>query len=121
MKFEIPFDQLVIFSTNLEPKNLVDEAFLRRIRYKIKIDRPTAQEYEEIFRRVCEANGVPFDPGVFNHLLKEHYHRFGVSLSACHPRDIIDHIIDDSRFYKYSPKMTRENIETAWANYFIDQ
>jgi len=121
MKFEIPFDQLVIFSTNLEPKSLVDEAFLRRIRYKIKIDHPTALEYEQIFRRVCEANGVPFDQDVFNHLVKDHYHRYGVTLSACHPRDIIDHIIDDSRFYKHSPKMTRENVETAWGNYFIDQ
>ena len=58
MKFEIPFDQLVIFATNIAPRKLADEAFLRRLRYKLKIDYPDVSEYEEIFRRVCESNGL---------------------------------------------------------------
>ena len=121
MKFEIPFDQLVIFATNLEPKTLVDEAFLRRIRYKIKIDYPTEGEYEQIFRRVCELNKVEFVPGVFDYLVKHYYKKLGVPFNACHPRDIIDHVIDDSRYYNHPPQMTREEIDTAWENYFVEK
>jgi predicted ATPase with chaperone activity len=121
MKFEIPFDQLVIFATNLEPKTLVDEAFLRRIRYKIKIDYPTEEEYEQIFRRVCALNKVEFVPGVFDYLVKHYYKKLGVPFNACHPRDIIDHVLDDSRYYNHPPQMTREDIDTAWENYFVEK
>jgi len=121
MKFEIPFDQLVIFATNLEPKTLVDEAFLRRIRYKIKIDHPTEEEFEKIFRRVCDFNKVEFDAGVFDYMVKHYYKKLGVPFNACHPRDIIDHIIDDSRYYNHPPRLTRENIDTAWENYFVEK
>jgi len=120
MKFEIPFDQLVIFSTNIEPKTLVDEAFLRRIRYKIKIDHPSEDEYEKIFRRVCESNEVPFKRDVFEYLIKNYYKRLGVRLNACHPRDIISHVVDDSRYYNHAPELTKEAIDDAWANYFVE-
>lgn len=120
MKFEIPFDQLVIFSTNLEPKTLVDEAFLRRIRYKIKIDHPTEDEYEQIFRRVCESNDVPFRKDIFDYLLNSYYKRFEVPLNACHPRDIIDHVVDISRYYNQPPELNEEAIKHAWENYFVD-
>jgi hypothetical protein len=70
MKFDIPFDQLVIFSTNIEPRKLVDEAFLRRIRYKIKIDHPSEKEYKEIFIKVCESNGIEFKTDVYDYLLR---------------------------------------------------
>lgn len=120
-KFEIPFDQLVIFSTNLEPKSLVDEAFLRRIRYKIKIDHPSEEEFEQIFRRVCEFNKIEFDSSVFDYLVKRYYKRLGVPFNACHPRDIIDHVIDDSRYYNHPPRLTREEIDTAWENYFVEK
>jgi predicted ATPase with chaperone activity len=120
MKFDIPFDQLVIFSTNIEPRRLVDEAFLRRIRYKIKIDHPTDQEYEAIFRKVCEANGIEFRKESFSYLMTHYYKRLGVKLNACHPRDIVDHIIDDAHYYNHSPKLTNEGVEVAWNNYFVD-
>ena len=120
MKFEIPFDQLVIFSTNLEPKTLVDEAFLRRIRYKIKIDRPTEDEYERIFQKVCESNDVPFRKGVFDYLISNYYKKFNVPLNACHPRDIIDHVVDDSRYYNHPPQLTEEAIQNAWESYFVE-
>jgi predicted ATPase with chaperone activity len=120
MKFDIPFDQLVIFSTNIEPRRLVDEAFLRRIRYKIKIDHPSEQDYEAIFRKVCEANGIEFRKDAYTHLISHYYKRLGVKLNACHPRDIIDHIIDDAHYYSHSPKLTNEGIEVAWNNYFVD-
>jgi energy-coupling factor transporter ATP-binding protein EcfA2 len=120
MKFDIPFDQLVIFSTNIEPAGLVDEAFLRRIRYKIKIDHPSVEEFETIFKRVCEYNGIEFKRDVFDYLMDSYYKRLGVRPNACHPRDIIDHMIDDAHYYGHRPQMTKEGIDSAWTNYFVD-
>ncbi|HWR58990.1 MAG TPA: hypothetical protein VN328_08900 [Thermodesulfovibrionales bacterium] len=120
MKFEIPFDQLVVFSTNIEPAKLVDEAFLRRIRYKIKIDHPSIEEFEAIFKKVCEYNGMEFKRDVFDYLMNNYYKRLGIRLNACHARDIIDQIIDDAHYYLHPPQMTREGIDTAWKNYFVD-
>lgn len=120
MKFDIPFDQLIIFSTNIEPRKLVDEAFLRRIRYKIKIDHPTEKEYESIFKRVCESNGIAFDKDVFDYLLNNYYKKLNIKLNACHPRDLIDHIIDTAHYYNIPPCLTKEGIDAAWKSYFVD-
>lgn len=120
MKFVIPFDMLVIFSTNLEPRTLVDEAFLRRIRYKIKIDHPSVEEYTAIFKKVCADNGIPFNKEPFDYLMDNYYKRLGVNLNACHPRDIIDHIIDSAHYYLHPPQLTKEGIDAAWLNYFVD-
>jgi predicted ATPase with chaperone activity len=120
MKFSTPFDMLVMFSTNIEPRDLVDEAFLRRIRYKIKIDHPSEKEYEAIFKRVCETSHVPFDRTIFDYLMEHYYRRLGISLNACHPRDILDQIIDSAHYYQHSPVLTREGIDIAWQNYFVD-
>ena len=119
-KFDIPFDQLVVFSTNIEPKELVDEAFLRRIRYKIRIGHPTKDEYREIFRRVCDGNGIEYRPDVVEYLLSEHYEKKGVMLNACHPRDLIDHITDIARFRNMEPALERQIVDEAWHNFFID-
>lgn len=120
MKFSIPFDMLVIFSTNLEPKDLVDEAFLRRIQYKIKIDHPDIAEFRSIFERVCTAKEVQFRSDVFDYLVTNYYKRLGINFNACHPRDLIDHIMVTARYYRHSPEMTRETIDAAWRIYFVD-
>ena len=120
MKFEIPFDQLVIFSTNLEPKNLVDEAFLRRIRYKIKIDHPSREEYVLIFKKMCAHQKVEFNSEVVDFLLDHYYQRLGISLNACHPRDLIDSIIDQAHYFKTPLQLTHETIKAAWESYFVD-
>lgn len=120
LKFEIPFDQLVIFSTNIEPRKLVDEAFLRRIHYKIKIDYPTLEEYEAIFRHICESNRVEFSKEVFGHLINNFYRKMNVDLNACHPRDLIDHIIDLAHYEGRMPELTGDTIAYAWENYFVD-
>jgi energy-coupling factor transporter ATP-binding protein EcfA2 len=120
MKFEIPFDQLVIFATNLEPKSLVDEAFLRRIRYKIKIGHPTEEQFQEIFERVCRKNAIPFRQEVYEYLIEHWYRRRNIAFNACHPRDLIDHVIDLARFYKETPELHRDTIDHACENYFID-
>jgi len=120
MKIEIPFDQLVIFSTNLEPRSLVDDAFLRRIRYKINIDHPELSEYKEIFQRVCDSNGVAFDNDVFNDLIENYYHKKNIKLTACHCRDLIEHIIDSARYHGLKPELTKETLSTAWDIYFVE-
>lgn len=120
MKFNIPFDQLVIFSTNIEPKNLVDEAFLRRIRYKIKIDHPSEKEYEAIFKNVCESNGIMFRRDIYDYLMKNYYKRLNVKLNACHPRDLVDHVIDDAHYYNQTAQLTKEGVDIAWENYFVE-
>jgi predicted ATPase with chaperone activity len=119
-KFEIPFDQLVVFSTNIEPKTLVDEAFLRRIHYKVKIDHPSFEEYGEIFKRVCDSNGMNFNKDTFDYLISNYYKELNVSLNACHPRDILDHIIDNAHYHGHPPDLTKEAVSYAWENYFVE-
>jgi predicted ATPase with chaperone activity len=120
MMFVIPFDMLVIFATNINPGELVDEAFLRRIRYKIKIGRPSLEEYEDIFKMVCRANKIAFNREIFEYLLDNHYKGSNVAFNACHPRDIIDQVVDSARYYNQAPQMTRESVDMAWQNYFVN-
>jgi energy-coupling factor transporter ATP-binding protein EcfA2 len=120
MKFSIPFNMLVIFATNIEPAKLVDEAFLRRIPYKIKIDRPTVAQFTDIFKRVCASNDLTFDRAAFDYLLQEYYGKTEINFNACHPRDIIDHIVVNSRYYHHKPELTKESIDAAWSSYFVE-
>lgn len=119
-KIEVPFDQLIIFSTNIEPKQLVDEAFLRRIRYKIEIVNPTPAEYREIMRRVCKARNVPYSDDGLRYLLEVEYPRRQLELRAVHPRDIIDQVIDYARFMGVPPTMSRELLAAACKSYFVE-
>ncbi|PLX75368.1 MAG: ATPase [Desulfuromonas sp.] len=119
MKFEVPFDQLVIFATNLEPKKLVDEAFLRRIRYKIKIEHPSEGSYREIFRRVCAKQSIPFQEELIDYLIEHWYRHHDMPLNACHPRDLVNHLIDMARYHNRTPGLTREEIDQACENYFV--
>lgn len=118
-KFEVPFDQVVIFATNLDPQELVDMAFLRRLRYKIKIDHPTPEEYRQIFIHICRSNNIEFKEDVFEYLMDQYYKRMDVRLAACQPRDIIDHIVDDAFYHGHLPEMTEEKIDMAWDNLFV--
>ena len=120
MKFEIPFDQINIFSTNLHPTDLVDEAFLRRIRHKIKIPYSTEDEYKEILRRVCMKQGIEYNESVANYLLDTCYRKTGRPLVGSHPRDIIDQIIDFSKFLKQPPVFTTATVDAAAGNYFVE-
>jgi MoxR-like ATPase len=120
MKFAVPFDQLVIFSTNLAPQELVDEAFLRRMRYKIKIDYPSESEFETIFKQICEAKSVKFRQEVFDFLKEHYYQKLDIKPNANHPRDLIEHLIDQSRYYHHSPEMSIEGIQDAWQSYFVE-
>ena len=119
-KIEVPFDVLVVFSTNLPPSELVDEAFLRRLRHKIHIGDPSYGEYREIFRRVAQAKGVAYSDQGLAYLLQEWYIKRKRKLRASHPRDICDQILDIARYRGIEPAMTRELIDRAAEAYFVD-
>jgi predicted ATPase with chaperone activity len=120
MKFEIPFDQVSIFCTNLRPMDLVDEAFLRRIRHKVMIPHATEAEFREILRRVCATQGIDYKEDVADYLLDKCYRKTGRALAGSHPRDIIDQIIDLSRFLKQPALFTAATVDAAAANYFVE-
>jgi predicted ATPase with chaperone activity len=119
-KIEIPFDVLIVFATNLAPTDLVDEAFLRRIRHKIEVRDPSFEEYREIFQRVCSHKGVPYDDKALAYLLQEHYIKPKVPLRACHPRDLIDQLIDIARYQNRPPVLTKDLIDQACDAYFVE-
>jgi predicted ATPase with chaperone activity len=119
-KIEVPFDVLVIFSTNLPPRDLVDEAFLRRLRHKIEIADPSFDEYREIFKRVAASKGVTFNDEGLAYLLQEWYIKPERKLRASHPRDICDQIIDISRYLAVEPGMTKDLIDRAAESYFVE-
>lgn len=119
-KVEVPFDVLIVFSTNLPPKDLVDEAFLRRLRHKIEIGDPSYQEYREIFKRVAEAKNVQYNDQGLAYLLQEWYIKRNRKLRASHPRDLCDQILDISSYLSVPPLMNREMIDRAAQAYFVD-
>jgi len=119
-KFEIPFDQIILFSTNIAPRELADEAFLRRIGYKIKIDYLGEKEYIEICRQVCEHVGLPFRPEVIRFLLDEEHPRRGVRLSACHPNDVLSRVAEICRYEGVPLRLDNELVERACRDYFTE-
>jgi hypothetical protein len=119
-KIEIPFDVLVVFSTNLPPRDLVDEAFLRRLRHKIEMGDPTFDEYREIFTRVAAAKGVQYNDEGLAYLLQEWYIKRARKLRASHPRDLCDQILDIARYLSVEPSMTHDLIDRAASAYFVE-
>jgi SpoVK/Ycf46/Vps4 family AAA+-type ATPase len=119
-KIEVPFDVLVIFATNLPPRDLVDEAFLRRLRHKIEIGDPEIDAYREIFKRVAAQKSVSYSDEGLAYLLQEWYVKRNRKLRASHPRDLCDQIIDISRYLGTEAVMTTDMIDRACASYFVD-
>ena len=119
-KVEVPFDVLIVFSTNLPPKDLVDEAFLRRLRHKIEIGDPSYEEYREIFKRVAEVKKVQYNDQGLAYLLQEWYIKRNRKLRASHPRDLCDQILDISSYLSVPPVMNREMIDRAALAYFVE-
>lgn len=119
-KIEIPFDVLVMFSTNLPPKDLVDEAFLRRLRHKIEIGDPSYDEFREIFKRVSAGKGVTYSDEGLAYLLQEWYIKPQRKMRASHPRDLCDQIVDISRYLGVEPVMSKEMLDKAADSYFVE-
>jgi hypothetical protein len=118
-KLEVPFDVLIVFSTNLSPKDLVDDAFLRRIRHKIEVGNPSPDEYREIFKLVCKAKQIPYSDDGLRYLIQEHYMKVRRDLRACHPRDLCDQILDEAKYRNVAPSMTKELLDRACEAYFV--
>lgn len=118
-KIAVPFDVLIVFSTNLNPKDLVDDAFLRRIRHKIEVPNPSPSEFRAIFQLVCKAKKIPYSDEGLRHLIQEHYMKVGRDLRACHPRDICDQILDEAKYRSIPPTMSKELIDRACEAYFV--
>jgi hypothetical protein len=118
-KFPVPFDCLVVFATNLDPAELVEEAFLRRIHYKIPVGDPTRAQYEEIFRRQCLDQGVNYAPDAVTYIFNEFYDKLGLPPRGCHPRDLISHVGDIAKYLEIKPELTPELIQSACRSYFL--
>ncbi len=119
-KIELPFYVMIVFSTNLEPRDLVDEAFLRRIRHKIEIGDPSYDQFRDIFKRVCDAKGVRYDEQGLAYLLKEWYIKHERPLRAVHPRDIITQLLDIAIYLNKPPVLTKDLLDRAAASYFVN-
>lgn len=117
-KFRIPFDTLLFFSTNLQPAEVGDEAFLRRIGYKIFVGEVGVDDYRRITRAVCAQYEVPFTEAAFEHLVQHYHARHGRPLFACYPRDLVSQVADYAAFNNCAAELTPEMMDWAWHNYF---
>jgi predicted ATPase with chaperone activity len=119
-KFEIPFEQLLVFSTNLDPKELVDEAFLRRIKYKIEVKNPDEETFRDIFQRVCEAVGIPYVDQAITYLIEAYYKPRNMQMRACHPRDLVSLIKDAARYRQIPPALSKDLLDQACEVFLVD-
>jgi hypothetical protein len=118
-KFQVPFDVLSVFATNLEPASLADEAFLRRIPYKIAIEDPSIEEFTKIFEMICRKRQLRFHQVMVAYLHRRHYRPFDRSLRACQPRDLLDQVTSLCRYRGIEPTINRELIDAACQSYFV--
>jgi len=119
-KFQVPFDVLIVFATNLEPSSLADEAFLRRIPYKIAIGNPSIGEFTSIFELNCRRRGLKFHQVMVAYLHRRHYRPEERPMRACHPRDLLDQVAALCRYRRIEATITRELLDAACQSYFVD-
>ena len=119
-KFQVPFDVLTVFATNLDPASLADEAFLRRIPYKIAIQDPSIEDFTRILEMNCRRRDLRFHPVMAAYLQRRHYLPTGRPLRACHPRDLLDQVTALCRYRGIEPVLSREMLDAACEAYFLD-
>ena len=119
-KFQVPFEVLIVFATNLDPLSLADEAFLRRIPYKIPIGDPTLTQFTQIFELNCRRKGLRFHDVMVSYLIRRHYTPTNRPMRACQPRDLLEQVIALCRYRGHEPVITREMIDAACRAYFVD-
>lgn len=116
-KIQVPFDELIIFSTNLDPKSLVDDAFLRRIPYKIHVKDPSGEQFKKIFEMLCRKYNIPFCESKVDYLIQKHY-AGQRPFRGCQPRDILEQILNTASYRRSTPELTEELLDMACRNYF---
>jgi len=119
-KFPVPFDVLLVIATNIDPRQLVEEAFLRRIHYKIRVESPTVEQYQRILERYCKDQEIAFDPEAVRQLYKNFYHAYNIAPRGCHPRDVIDHLLDIAKYLEIDPTLSTDLVDRAGRSYFLD-
>ncbi len=117
-KIQVPFDQLIIFSTNLEPRDLVDDAFLRRIPYKLNVIDPTEEEFRALMKFTASNLNIAHNEAAVNNLIEKHYKRMNRSFRCCHPRDLLLQILNYSSYYGTQAEMSDDAFDAAVDNYF---
>ena len=120
-KFEVPFNVFIVFATNLKPESLADEAFLRRIPYKILAQNPTIDEYCRIFELNCRRRGLAFDAVMVEYLDRKYYQPRRLQMRACHPRDLVEQVVDICRYQNREPVITRDLLDAACGSYFLEE
>jgi SpoVK/Ycf46/Vps4 family AAA+-type ATPase len=120
-KFDLPFLSLVVFATNIRPAELVDEAFLRRIHYKVFAESPTTEQFIQIFENCCRERGLKFELPLVRHLIENVYPKRNIQLRGCHPRDLIDHALSLARYRGEPQRLTINLLEGACDAYFVDE
>ncbi len=120
-KFIVPFDTLVIFSTNFLPSEMFDGAALRRIAYKVKVDGPNQEDFLQIFMRVCQAKNLPVDENAVVHLLRNKYPEIDNVFANFHSPFLVDQILSVCAYESIPAQMSPELIDKAWANLFVDE
>lgn len=118
-KVEVPFDELLVLSSNLDPSQLMDEAFLRRIKYKVKARDPSRDMFRSIFQAACITYNVPFDEDAFEYLVREHYEKVGRPFRGVHPRDLLEQLVALCRYIEEPPRMSRKLLDSVVGTYFI--
>ena len=119
-KLPMPFVVLVVLATNIKPADLVDEAFLRRIHYKVFAENPTVLDFKQIFQRCCRQRGIDYDEALVDRLITEHLGGRGIVLRGCHPRDLIDHALALADYLGEPRHLTERLLVGACDSYFLD-
>jgi hypothetical protein len=120
-KIDVPFVVLIAFATNIRPLELVDEAFLRRIQYKVLAENPTMDDFAQIFENVCRERDIPYDPALVTHLIRTIYEPRQIAIRGCQPRDLIDQALSLAQYLDEPRRLTAELLEGACATYFVDE
>jgi hypothetical protein len=118
-KLEIPFDLFVVFATNISPTELADEAFLRRIHNKIKVEAMSEDQFKEILRRLCVQYGLAYDAAVADYLIDVLQKEFNQPLRACYPRDVVNQIRWGAQYERRPPEISKDAVLQACRNYFL--
>ena len=119
-KLPVPFVVLVVLATNIKPADLVDEAFLRRIHYKVFAENPTVSDFKQIFYRCCRERGVDYDEAMVDRLVTQYFRQRGIALRGCQPRDLIDHALALADYLGEPRRLTDELLHGACESYFLD-